>query len=150
LSDWIDADCPRSPGKIGAGLIGLSYSRSRLIAWLHRLGFDYRKPQAMPRGLGDAKQQAFIDETRTCSTRWAMMRRSFSSMRFIRPIRSGRPAAGLARASRSPWRRAATGRTSTAPEGHRIGTEIHNFVELFQEAEISFCDVHAQHPIFVD
>ena len=29
---------------------------------LHRLGFDYRKPEAMPRGLDDAKQQAFIDE----------------------------------------------------------------------------------------
>ena len=29
---------------------------------LHRLGFDYRKPEAMPRGLDDAKQQAFIDQ----------------------------------------------------------------------------------------
>ena len=29
---------------------------------LHRLGFDYRKPEAMPRGLDDAKQQAFIEE----------------------------------------------------------------------------------------
>ena len=29
---------------------------------LHRLGFDYRKPESMPRGLDDAKQQAFIDE----------------------------------------------------------------------------------------
>jgi len=28
---------------------------------LHRLEFDYRKPEAMPRGLDDAKQQAFID-----------------------------------------------------------------------------------------
>ena len=29
---------------------------------LYRLGFRYRKPEAMPRGLDDAKQQAFIDE----------------------------------------------------------------------------------------
>ena len=29
---------------------------------LHRLGFDYRKPEAMPRGLDDAKQQAFIHD----------------------------------------------------------------------------------------
>ncbi len=40
---------------------GRSYSRSGLIALLHRLGFDYRKPEAMPRGLDDAKRQAFID-----------------------------------------------------------------------------------------
>ena len=32
-----------------------------LIALLHRLGFAYRKPEAMPRGLDDAEQQAFID-----------------------------------------------------------------------------------------
>jgi DDE superfamily endonuclease len=29
---------------------------------LHRLGLDYCKPERMPRGLDDAKQQAFIDE----------------------------------------------------------------------------------------
>ena len=65
LGAWIDAHCPRSTRKIGAWLkrsFGLSYSRSGLIALLHRLGFDYRKPEAMPRGLDDAKQQAFIDE----------------------------------------------------------------------------------------
>ena len=65
LGDWVDAHCPRSTRKIGAWLkrsFGLSYSRSGLIALLHRLGFDYRKPEAMPRGLDDAKQQAFIDE----------------------------------------------------------------------------------------
>ena len=65
LSDWIDANCPRSTRKIGAWLkrkFGLSYSRSGLIALLHRLGFRYRKPEAMPRGLDDAKQQAFIDD----------------------------------------------------------------------------------------
>jgi transposase len=64
LSDWIDAQCPRSARKVGAWLkrsLGLSYSRSGLIALLHRLGFRYRKPEAMPRGLDDAKQQAFID-----------------------------------------------------------------------------------------
>ncbi len=40
----------------------MSYSRSGLIALLHRLGFDYHKPKAVPRGLDDAKQQAFVDE----------------------------------------------------------------------------------------
>ena len=64
LGDWIDAHRPRSIRKIGAWLkrtFGLSYSRSGLIALLHRLGFAYRKPEAMPRGLDDAEQQAFID-----------------------------------------------------------------------------------------
>jgi transposase len=64
LGDWIDADCPRSARKIGAWLkrtFALSYSHSGLIALLHRYGFRYRKPEAMPRGLDDAKQQAFID-----------------------------------------------------------------------------------------
>ena len=65
LGDWVDAHCPRNTRKIGAWLkrsFGLSYSRSGLIALLHRLGFDYHKPKAVPRGLDDAKQQAFIDE----------------------------------------------------------------------------------------
>ena len=67
LGDWVDANCPRSIRKVEAWLkrtFGLSYSRSGLIALLHRLGFDYRKPEAMPRGLDDAKQQAFIDQLR--------------------------------------------------------------------------------------
>ena len=60
LADWVDAHRPRSIRKIGAWLrrTALSYSRSGLIALLHRLGFDYRKPEAMPRGLDDAQQQA--------------------------------------------------------------------------------------------
>ena len=36
---------------------------------LHRLGFDYRKPEAMPRRLDDAKQQAFIDRRRFSPSR---------------------------------------------------------------------------------
>ena len=65
LADWVDAHCPKSIRKTGAWLkqtFELSYSRSGLIALMHRLGFDYRKPEAMPRGLDDAKQQAFIDQ----------------------------------------------------------------------------------------
>ena len=65
LSDWVDAHCPRSIREIAAFLkrtFGQSYSRSGLIALLHRLGFDYRKPEAMSRGLDDARQQAFIDQ----------------------------------------------------------------------------------------
>jgi transposase len=65
LSDWVDTHCPRSIREIAAFLkrtFGQSYSRSGLIALLHRLGFDYPKPEAMPRGLDDARPQAFIDQ----------------------------------------------------------------------------------------
>jgi transposase len=73
LGDWVDNDCPRSIRKVGAWVrrtYGLSYSRSGLIALLHRLGFDYRKPDTMPRGLDDVKQQAFIDR---CDYRYSFI-----------------------------------------------------------------------------
>ncbi len=63
LCAWVNACCPRSTRQIGAWLertFGLRYSRPGLIALLHRLGFDYRKPGKLPRGLSDAKQEAFI------------------------------------------------------------------------------------------
>jgi transposase len=53
LSNWIYAHCQRNTRKIGAWLkrtYAVSYSPSGLIALLDRLGFDYRKPEAMPRG----------------------------------------------------------------------------------------------------
>ncbi len=65
MSAWVSAHYPHSTRLVGAWLrrtFGLSYSHSALIALLHRLGFDYRKPEAMPRGLDDAKRQAFIDD----------------------------------------------------------------------------------------
>ncbi len=68
MTAWVDAHCPHTIRKIGAFLkrtFGVSYSRSGLIALLHRLGFLYRKPEARPRGLDDARQQAFIDEYET-------------------------------------------------------------------------------------
>jgi len=63
LQSWITERLPRSTRTIGAWLEknhGFNYGRSGLIALLHRLGFDYRKPHKMPRGLNDVRQQAFI------------------------------------------------------------------------------------------
>ncbi len=63
LSDWVDAHHPRCTRKIGAWLkqtFGVGYSHAGLIALMHRLGFEYRKPKTMPRGLDDAKQRAHI------------------------------------------------------------------------------------------
>ena len=63
LKDWMTARLPRSTRVIGAWIeknLALSYSRPGLIALLHRLGFDYRKPREAPRNLDEARQKAFI------------------------------------------------------------------------------------------
>ena len=56
---------PRTTREVGAWIeqaFGIVYeSRSGLIALLHRLGLEHRKPQAVSRKLDPAKQQAFID-----------------------------------------------------------------------------------------
>src|SRR5258707_5301703 len=62
LQNWITGRLPRSTRTIGAWLeknLGFNYSRPGLIAPLHRLGFDYRKPHNMPRGLNDVRKHAF-------------------------------------------------------------------------------------------
>ena len=89
LGDWVDAHCPRSIRKIGAWLkrsFGLSYSRSGLIAmlvWASTIAS--RRPCRAASTTPNSKPSS--TNTRTCSTRWASMRPSPSSMRFIRPIR---------------------------------------------------------------
>ena len=65
LKAWITEVLPRSTRQIGAWIekeFGVAYQgRSGLIALLHRLGMEHRKPQAIPRKLDEAKQQAFIE-----------------------------------------------------------------------------------------
>jgi len=64
LKAWVGATLPRSTRPIGAFIekeLGLVYeSRSGLIALLHRLGFNYHKPEVIPRKLDVDKQKAFI------------------------------------------------------------------------------------------
>ena len=64
MKAWITATLPRSTRRIGAWIeqeFCVSYqSRSGLLALLHRLGLEYRKPCAVPRKLDEAKQRAFI------------------------------------------------------------------------------------------
>src|SRR5271168_4894514 len=64
LVAWVRAASPRSTGQIGAWIaseFGVEYeSRSGLIALLHRLGLEYRKPEVIPRHLDETKQRAFI------------------------------------------------------------------------------------------
>lgn len=64
LKAWIAEALPRSTREVGAWIetaFDVSYlGRSGLIALLHRLGMEHRKPQAVSRQLDVGKQQAFI------------------------------------------------------------------------------------------
>ncbi len=64
LKAWITATLPRSTRPIGAYIeqtFGVVYeSRAGLVALLHRLGLEYRKPEAIGRKLDVEKQKAFI------------------------------------------------------------------------------------------
>jgi len=65
LKAWITATLPHSTRQVGAWIekkFGLLYeSRSGLITLLHRLGFEYHKPNVIPRKLDEEKQKAFIE-----------------------------------------------------------------------------------------
>ncbi len=65
LKVWIGETLPRTTRQIGAWIereCGVDYqSRSGLIALLHRLGMEHRKPKAISRKLDPVKQKAFIE-----------------------------------------------------------------------------------------
>lgn len=65
LKAWIGETLPRTTRHIGAWIekeFGVSYQgRSGLIALLHRLGMEHRRPTAVSRKLDEAKQRAFIE-----------------------------------------------------------------------------------------
>ena len=64
LKSWIAETLPRTTREVGAWIeteCGISYeSRSGLIALLHRLGMEHRKPKAVSSKLDPDKQAAFI------------------------------------------------------------------------------------------
>ena len=64
LKAWITETLPRSTRAVGAWIARecdvVYESRSGLIALLHRLGMEHRKPKAISRKLNPAKQDAFI------------------------------------------------------------------------------------------
>jgi transposase len=66
LKTFVGATLPRSTRHVGAFMLkefDLVYeSRSGLIALLHRLGLEYRKPTVIPRKLDEKKQKDFIDD----------------------------------------------------------------------------------------
>ena len=64
LKSWIAETLPRTTREVGAWIeteCGITYeSRSGLIALLHRLGMEHRKPKAVSSKLDPEKQAAFI------------------------------------------------------------------------------------------
>jgi transposase len=64
LKTWIAETLPRTTRQVGAWIVNefdIEYqTRSGLIALLHRLGMEHRKPKAISRKLDPAKQAAFI------------------------------------------------------------------------------------------
>jgi transposase len=64
LKTWITEVLPRTTREIGAWIekeFGIAYQgRSGLIALLHRLGMEHRKPQSVSRKMAPVKQAAFI------------------------------------------------------------------------------------------
>src|SRR5580704_9512408 len=64
LKAWIAETLPRTTREVGAWIAaecGIEYqTRSGLIALLHRLGMEHRKPKAISSKLDPAKQAAFI------------------------------------------------------------------------------------------
>ncbi|EGO93610.1 winged helix-turn-helix domain-containing protein [Acidiphilium sp. PM] len=65
LKTWIAETLPRSTNQVGAWIareFGIEYQgRSGLVALLHRLGMEHRKPKAISRKLDPVKQEAFIN-----------------------------------------------------------------------------------------
>ena len=70
LKAWITETLPRTTREVGAWIArecGIEYQgRSGLIALLHRLGMEHRKPTAISRKLDPAKQAAFIKAMKPC------------------------------------------------------------------------------------
>jgi len=64
LKAWVTETLPRTTREVGAWIekdCGIGYQgRSGLIALLHRLGMEHRKPKAVSRKLDPEKQAAFI------------------------------------------------------------------------------------------
>ena len=64
LCSWLEARLCRSTKEIRAYInkhFAVGYSHSGSIKLLHRLGFEYNKPKALPRVADESAQQAFID-----------------------------------------------------------------------------------------
>ncbi len=66
LTAWVTEMLPRSSGSVAqwmADELGIQFnSRSGIIKLLHRLGFEHRKPEAVPTKADTTRQNGFIDQ----------------------------------------------------------------------------------------
>lgn len=64
LRDWVEETLPRTSGSVAQWLadeLGVHFdSRSGIIKLLHRMGFEHRKPRAVPAKAEAQRQQAFM------------------------------------------------------------------------------------------
>jgi transposase len=128
LKAWITETLPRTTRAIGAWIekeCGIAYQgRSGLIALLHRLGMEHRKPKAVSRKLDSEKQAAFIKAYEDLLNRMDAdeavlfadavhpthaVPRLVSLADANETPRCGRSVAGGRRTSRLPWSRPAVG-----------------------------------------
>jgi hypothetical protein len=94
LKAWITETLPRTTREVGAWIeteCGIAYqSRSGLIALLHRLEMEHRKPQSVSRKLDPDKQAAFIEAYEDLLNHWWITKRCYSAMWCIQRMRCGR------------------------------------------------------------
>ena len=110
---WVAEMLPRTTRHVGAWIereFAIVYqSRSGLIALLHRLGMEHRKPQSVSRKLDETRQKAFIEAYESLLN----ARPGGEAVMFadaVHPttsMRRGPGAAGAPRTPRSRWTRRA-------------------------------------------
>jgi transposase len=111
LKAWITETLPRTTGAVGAWVekeFGITYeSRSGLVALLHRLGMEHRKPKAVSSKLDPKNKPPSTNKKKNRRNSLAMMKPCCLAMRCIRRMRCARSGAGDRRMCRSPCHRAA-------------------------------------------
>jgi transposase len=124
LKAWISETLPRTTRAVGAWIAaecGILYqTRSGLIALLHRLGMEHRKPKAISRKLDPAKQAAFIKAhdalmNRLSADEAVIFADAVHPTHAVRPVGCWAPKeVPVAVEQSSGWNRAAGGTASTS------------------------------------
>jgi transposase len=106
-----------------------SESRSGMVALLHRLGMEHRKPKRCRASWTPTSRPPLSSSTKTYRTRLAIMKPCCSAMRCIRRMRCGRWDAGHLRICRSERPRAAAASGETG-QTRMIGAATVNAVSM--------------------
>lgn len=112
LCAWLEGRFCRSTVEVRAHLqatFGLRYSHSGCVKLLARLGFEYRKPKALPRGADEAKQAEFIDFYENLLTSLPADEAVYFAD-AVHPEHQSKPAFGWVRKGTNPAIKTTTGR----------------------------------------